>query len=138
MGVGLAAQTTQGTLSRRNLLDARDGEPVPGSVSALRVASGIERTASASTSGYFAIPLLSPGVFRVRLLAAVSNPELYDLELPVAGAIRLLAKLRPESDPWEQTQTHSVFLPDASVLVFLGPDLDITRRLVHRLKAARR
>ena len=75
------------------------------------------------------MPLLSSGTYRVRIAAgqAFQPQEVQELELAVAGHIFLLVRLRPIGDVWEQMQHQSVFLPNQSALVLIGPDVDTSR-----------
>src|SRR5436309_6841267 len=80
------AQTTQGLISGR-LQDSRSGEPVAGATlfyaSAATSSTGTARTDAA---GYYYLPLLSPGSYRLRASAKTyQDQELYNLEVPVAG-----------------------------------------------------
>ena len=83
---------------------------------------------SVSPDGAFALPLLPPGVYRLRVAAPeFQAQEMYQLELPVAGTLDLVFRLRPLRDVWESRERHNVFLPGNSVLVFFGPDVDLSR-----------
>ena len=123
------AQTTDGVISGR-VVNAQTGDPLDGAqIEATRLTSSLDRNAIAGSSGFFALPLLSPGTYRVRVTAgqAFQPQEVQELELPVAGHLFLLVKLRPINDVWEQKQHQSVFLPNQSALVLVGPDVDTSR-----------
>src|SRR5206468_3061819 len=86
------------------------------------------RTVVSDSTGLYVVPLLSPGMYRLRVTAAgYQTLELNELELPVGGELRVPLHLRPLSDVWEQNQYRSVFLPGNSVLKFYGPDVDPSR-----------
>src|SRR5579872_5633530 len=122
----LDAQTTQGTISGR-LLDSITGRPIAARVEySTGSASG---AAQSDADGYYNLPLLSPGTYRVRAgAAAYQSQEIQELELPVASRIELDFRLRPLSDVWEAGQYNSVFLPGSKTIVtFFGPDVDTSR-----------
>jgi hypothetical protein len=132
-GVLLAAglcqgQSTQGLISGR-VVDSLSGKPVAAAAILCASAdSSVSRTAAADDSGYYAVPLLSPGRYRLRVTAGGFQAlELNELELPVGGELRVPIQLRPLNDVWEQNQHRSVFLPGNSVLQFYGPDVDPSR-----------
>jgi hypothetical protein len=124
----IEGQTTQGLISGR-LLNSVNGRPVSG---ASLVCSSTDSPGGASVSdasGYYSLPLLSPGLYRVRATAAgYQSQEIQDLELRVASRVELDFRLRPISDVWESTQYKSVFLPGSKTIVtFFGPDVDTSR-----------
>jgi hypothetical protein len=131
-GIGVCAlqgQTTQGLISGR-LVSSVTGRAIGGAVVACFNSSGSSNGNSASdTSGYFYLPLLSPGLYRVRVTAeGFQSQEVQDLELRVAARIELDFRLRPLSDVWEAGQYKSVFLPGTKTIVnFFGPDVDPSR-----------
>ena len=88
-------------------------------------------TGSASTdvSGYYALPLLSPGVYVLRVEAATHQAqEVHDVEVTVAERLEMNFRLRPISDIWEAGQYHSLVLPGSNVVVtYYGPDMDESR-----------
>src|SRR5437660_4886301 len=82
----VVCQTTQGLISGR-LLNSLTGRPINGAavetVSFTGTASG---SASSDAAGFFYLPLLSPGIYRVRVTAAVyQSQEVHELELRVAA-----------------------------------------------------
>ena len=80
-------------------------------------------------SGYYLLPLLSPGLYHIRATAeGFQAQELQEIELTVAARVDLDFRLRPLSDVWEAGQYNSVFLPGAKTIVtFYGPDVDSTK-----------
>jgi hypothetical protein len=131
LGVGApaAAQTTQGLISGR-LVDSVSGRPIGGASITYTSDTSTPRGSSLSDQqGYYALPLLSPGIYRVRATAAgYQAQEAQQLELAVASRIDLSFRLRPLSDVWEAGQLNSVFLPGSRTIVtFFGPDVDATR-----------
>ena len=126
--VAADAQTTQGIISGR-LLDSISGRPIAGSVTCWDARSRIAGASLTDESGYYYLPLLSPGFYRIRATAdAFQSQELQELELTVAGRLELDFRLRPLNDVWEAGQYRSVFLPGAKTIVtFFGPDVDTSR-----------
>jgi hypothetical protein len=123
-----AGQTTQGLISG-SVVSIQDGRSVAlASITYTDLKSGASGVRSVSPDGAFALPLLPPGVYRLRVAAPeFQAQEMYQLELPVAGTLDLVFRLRPLRDVWESRERHNVFLPGNSVLVFFGPDVDLSR-----------
>lgn len=123
------AQTTQGLISGR-LVNSITGLPIRGA----RVVFTSELTtttggAVSDESGYYLLPLLSPGRYQIRVTAdGFQAQQVEDLELTVASRIDLDFRLRPLSDIWESGQYNSVFLPGSKTIVtFYGPDVDSSK-----------
>ncbi len=144
LGGSLPAQTTQGVISGR-LVNSVTGRGIAGAsitCSIVSSATPIDDTsgntlakpeeeqlsASAVTdaSGYYYLPLLSPGSYRVRATAAgFQSQEVQELELRVAARMDLDFRLRPLSDVWEAGEYKSTFLPGSKTIVtYFGPDVD--------------
>lgn len=121
-------QSTQGLISGR-VVDSLSGAPVPAAkIVCFNNDSSASRTVAPDGSGFYVVPLLSPGIYRLRVDApGFQALELNELELTVGGELRLNFQLRPLSDVWEQDEYRSVFLPGNSVLQFYGPDVDPSR-----------
>ncbi|MEP6960645.1 MAG: carboxypeptidase regulatory-like domain-containing protein [Acidobacteriota bacterium] len=123
------AQTTQGVISGR-LVNSTTGRAIAGAIvtyaSATSTSGGSSMTGA---DGYYSLPLLSPGTYRVRANAMLyQSQEVQELELAVASRLDLSFRLRPLSDVWESGQTNSVFLPgQRTIVTFFGPDVDSTR-----------
>jgi hypothetical protein len=124
----LDGQTTQGVISGR-LLNSVTGRPVAGAALLCSSADGSSVESVSGASGYYFLPLLSPGLYRVRATAAgFQSQEVQELELRVASRVELDFRLRPLSDVWESGQYNSVFLPGSKTIVtFYGPDVDTSR-----------
>ena len=123
--VGLC-QTTQAVIAGR-IINSLTGNPVAGAqISTFPSDGEPKRMASSSPDGYFVIPLLSPGMYRVRVEAAnYQDQELFELELPVSSRMELNFLLRPLNDVWELGRYRSVFLPKSNLVLRLyGPDVD--------------
>src|ERR1700674_5463729 len=94
-------QTTQGLISGR-LLNSLTGRPINGAT--VEIASFTSTSTGSSVSdasGYYYLPLLSPGIYRVRVTAlGFQSQEVHELELRVAARIELDFRLRPLSDVW--------------------------------------
>ncbi|HYL39120.1 MAG TPA: carboxypeptidase regulatory-like domain-containing protein [Bryobacteraceae bacterium] len=120
------SQTTQGLISGR-LADSVTGRPV--SAATILFSSSASNLAGASTSdasGYYYLPLLSPGFYQLRVTApGYQAQEVQQIELTVAARVELDFRLRPLSDVWEAGEYKSVFLPGSKTIVtFYGPDVD--------------
>ena len=99
----LRSQTTEGLITGR-VLDSQTGRPVGGAqVSYSSLGTSARGVTETGSSGFYTLPLLSPGFHRIRVTAAgYQAQEVHELELPVAGRIELNLKLRPLTDVWEQ------------------------------------
>ncbi len=120
------AQTTQGLISGQ-LVNSVTGRPIAGAN--VLYSSSLSNLAGASqsdSSGYYYLPLLSPGFYQIRVNAeGFQSQEVQEIELTVAARIELDFRLRPLSDVWESGQYNSVFLPGSKTIVtFYGPDVD--------------
>ncbi len=103
------------------------GRPIQGaSVTYSSSISNLAGAASSNPSGYYYLPLLSPGFYRLRVTSpAYQSKEVQELELTVAARIELDFQMRPLNDVWETGQYKSVFLPGSKTIVtFFGPDVD--------------
>jgi hypothetical protein len=125
----MSGQTTQGLIAGR-VVNSRSARPVAGAKVKYESRAGlIGGEAVTGTEGFFNLPLLSPGFYRLHVEAAGFQPqELEEVELAVAGRLDFNFRLRPLSDVWEAGQYRSLLFPgsDAAV-VFFGPDVDISR-----------
>src|SRR5258708_17188049 len=122
-------QTTQALISGR-ILDVQTGNPISDAeISCEGISITPLGAVRSDSSGYFILPLLSPGQYKLRAGAAKYQPqEVYELELAVASRIDFTFRLRPLSDVWEQGRYRSVLFPESeSLLTFFGPDLDLSR-----------
>lgn len=122
------AQSTQG-LVFGNVSDSLTGNSISGAeFSALNRLTGVERVGKSDLSGNYVLPLLSPGIYRIRAAKdGYQTQELHELDLAVAATLSIPFRLRPREDVWEQKQRKSVFLPGNSLLPFYGPDVDMSR-----------
>lgn len=129
LSAAASAQTTQGLISGR-LLNSVSGAPIQGAnvvfTSSLTTLAG---GAASDSSGYYLLPLLSPGIYQVRVTAnGFQAQEVQNLELTVAARVDLDFRLRPLNDVWEAGEYNSVFLPGSKTIVtFYGPDVDSTK-----------
>ncbi len=120
------SQTTQGLISGR-LLNSLTGRPIQKAT--VTYSSSISNLTGATTSdksGYYYLPLLSPGFYRIRIMAPdYQSQEVQELKLTVAARIDLDFRLRPLNDVWESGQYNSVFLLGSkNIVTFFGPDVD--------------
>ncbi len=123
------SQTTQGLISGR-LVNSVNGKPVGGaSVTFSSSISNLAGAASSDSGGYYYLPLLSPGLYRIRVMDHnFQSQEVQEIELTVAARIELDFRLRPLNDVWESGEYKSVFLPGAKTIVtFYGPDVDSSK-----------
>ena len=124
-----AAQTTQGLIAG-DVRHARTGAPIAqATVAYVHQSTGNSGSAATDAAGGYFLPLLSPGVYRLRVTAPqFQAQEVQELELPVAGRLEVSFALRPLNDVWESGQYRSVFLPGSRTIVtFFGPDVDSSR-----------
>ncbi len=127
--VPAVAQTTQGLIAGR-VVDSNSGRPISGAqVAYTHAETDTAGVARSGTGGYYVLPLLPPGRYRIRATSDRYQPrEVRELELPVAGRLDLDFKLRPLADVWETGRFRSYLLPDSeSVVSFFGPDVDFSR-----------
>ena len=127
--LGASGQTTQGLISGR-LVDSVTGRPVAGAT--IRYSNSTSNLAGASasdSSGYYYLPLLSPGFYQIQVTALrYQSQQLQEVELTVAARVELDFRLRPLSDVWEAGEYNSVFLPGSKTIVtFFGPDVDSSK-----------
>ncbi len=108
-------------------MDSVTGRPIASAnVIFASATSNLAGGASSDASGYYYLPLLSPGIYQIRVMAAAyQSQEVQELELTVAARIELDFRLRPLSDVWESGEYKSVFLPGQKTIVtFYGPNVD--------------
>src|SRR5258708_23845169 len=129
LSVCVLAQTTQGIISGR-LVNSRTGRPIGGATVSCWNGEGLASgSAQSDQNGYYVLPLLSPGLYRVRAESgSYQSQEVQDVELAVASRLEIEFRMRPLSDVWESGQYNSVFLPGTQTIVtFYGPDVDSSR-----------
>jgi Carboxypeptidase regulatory-like domain/TonB-dependent Receptor Plug Domain/TonB dependent receptor len=122
-------QTTQGVILGR-ITDAVTGSPIPfASVSCANQLTTLISPAHVDAQGNYAIASLSPGTYTVTVHAAqYQDQQARALELPVAGRVELIFRVRPLYDVWEAGQFRSWVLPESQqALGFYGPDVDTSR-----------
>ena len=110
----LPAQTTQSIISGR-VIDANSATPIGDArIDYQATEDGQKGSALSSSSGYYILPLLSPGDYHVRVTAArYQSQELFELRLPVAASLDLDFRLRLLAGVWELGLYGSV-LPQGS------------------------
>ena len=124
-------QTTQGLMSGR-MVDALTGKPLAGAAFECDGSSSdSHRRALTDETGHFVVPLVSPGMYRVRASAEnYQAQEIYGLEVRVAGEVEFSFRLHPLKDVWQSGKSGSVFFPENQTVVnFYGPDLDTSRSI---------
>ncbi|HYL77678.1 MAG TPA: carboxypeptidase-like regulatory domain-containing protein [Bryobacteraceae bacterium] len=120
------AQTTNGLISGR-ITDSAQGTPVKSAnVFYWSAETNTSGAAATDNAGTYVLPLLSPGIYRVRAEAAgYQAKEIQELEVPVSGRLGLDFQLRPLADVWEAGIFRSLLLPGSKVIVtYYGPDVD--------------
>lgn len=92
------------------------------------LATNTNAAARADVEGYYSLPLLPPGLYRVRVDApSFQGQEAQELTLLVAGRLQVNFQLRPLSDIWEAGEFRNYVLPGKKTIVtYFGPDLDET------------
>ncbi len=131
-GLLLQAQTTQGLISGR-VTDLATGRPLAHAlVSYDNPAAGTRGERTADGDGYYVLPLLPPGAYRLRATAGSHQPrEFQEVALAVAGFLEVNFELRPLADVMDEAQARGVYFPeDRALLDFYGPDVDSGRSLL--------
>ncbi len=126
---GAFAQTTQGVITGR-VVDSVSGASVAGARVRCFPPDGFAPSETVTASpGFFLLPLLSPGHYRLRVEATGYQPaEVHQVDLAVAGRLEFELRLRPLADIWQSGRFRSVFLPQSeAILTFYGPDIDTSR-----------
>jgi hypothetical protein len=123
------AQTTDGLISGRVSDQMSDAPVSRATIQFSNPEVNIRGVSAPDVSGNFSLPLLSPGVYSIRIEAAgYQAQEIHSLEVEVSGRIEIQFRLRPLSDVWEAGQYRSLVMPDSTAVVtFFGPDIDETR-----------
>lgn len=124
----LLAQTTQGLIAGY-VVDSLTGNPIPKAhVEAFSRTTNLSQAAVTGPSGFYVLPLLSPGTYQIRAEAdGYQGLQVEQLELAVAATLTLPFRLRQLSNVFEQKQYQSVFLAGNAVLPLYGPDVDTSR-----------
>jgi len=123
------AQTTQGLIAGR-IVDSHTGRPVGGArLSFLSLATNTTGFARSGISGFYVLPFLPPGLYRIRVTSdRYQAQEIHELQLPVASRLEVSFRLRPLGDVWEAGRYRSVLLPNSELITtFFGPDVDTSR-----------
>jgi hypothetical protein len=123
------SQTTQGLISGQ-LLNSVTGRPIANATVTFNSSTiNMAGAAASDASGYYLLPLLSPGIYSIRVTAGnYQSQEVQEMALTVAARVELDFRLRPLNDVWEQGAYKSVFLPGQKTIVtFYGPDVDSSK-----------
>ena len=124
------AQTTQCVISGR-VTDSISAARIQGATIDYWFHSGSDEPQPSAdhpqtdNSGFYTLPLLSPGTYRIRVSkAGYQTQEVNELQLAVASALSLDFALRPASDIWDKTsKTYSP--PDGKVILdYYATDVD--------------
>ncbi|MEX2263678.1 MAG: carboxypeptidase-like regulatory domain-containing protein [Bryobacteraceae bacterium] len=134
--VALHGQTTQGLVNgkiRDALSEAAEAAPAGCEVTITPVATESPFTVRPDDKGAFALPLLSPGTYRLRAeCPEYQAQQIEELRLPVAGTLDLTLRLRRLADVFEG-QLRMTTLSSGAILPFYGPDVDLRRTAPLRL-----
>jgi Carboxypeptidase regulatory-like domain len=126
LAAGASAQSTEALISGR-ITDVLTQQPIPGAlVTCVNAATHTQRSATTSPDGLYALTLLPPGTYEIRIShATYQSKEQDEITLGVADSLDLNFSLRPLADLWESAMQSSVLLPDSSAMLnFHGPDVD--------------
>jgi hypothetical protein len=95
-------------------------------------AAGTRGERTADGDGYYVLPLLPPGAYRLRATAGSYQPrEFQEVALAVAGFLEVNFELRPLADVMDEAQARGVYFPEQRALLdFYGPDVDSGRSLL--------
>ncbi|PWT98892.1 MAG: hypothetical protein C5B51_28215, partial [Terriglobia bacterium] len=87
---GVLAQTTQGLIGG-SVVDSLSGNPLPKArVEAFSPTTNLAQSALTEKSGFFVLPLLSPGTYQIRVEAdGYQGLQIDRLELAVAATLTL-------------------------------------------------
>lgn len=109
------------------MVGAAGGQALKPCQVALTGRTGAARTTGADAEGYFALPLLSPGAYRLRVeCPGYQAQQVEELRLPVAGTLNVTVRMRALTDVFEQ-QSQTITVSGGAVLPFYGPDIDLRR-----------
>ncbi len=124
------SQTTQAVISGR-VYDAITGDALPhATILYTHLGTGVSLVATPRENGAYVLPLLAPGVYRIRVDAGRNYQprEAAALRVAVAASLQVDFDLRPITDLWEAGQPRSVFTDKLRTSVnFYGPDVDFSR-----------
>src|SRR5258708_12689996 len=120
------AQTTDGLISGRVTDSGRGTRGEGANVFCSSSNTNASGAAGTDASGEYVLPLLSPGIYRVRVEAAgFQAKEIQELEVPVSGRLGLDFELRPLADVWETGMYRTLLLPGSkATATFSPPHLD--------------
>ena len=129
----LLGQTTQGLISGR-VTDLATGQPLAHAIVRYEnPTAGTRGEGTADGAGYYVLPLLPPGSYRLRATAGSTYQprEFQEIVLAVAGFLEINFELRPLADVMDAAQAKGVYFPDGRALLdFYGPDVDSGRSLL--------
>ena len=123
------AQTTQGLISGQ-AGELRHWAPDPRRKNRFReFVTNFAGGAVSDSSGYYLLPLLSPGLYQIRVTAdGYQAQEVQTSSSPLPPVSISTSGFGPLNDVWEAGQYNSVFLPGSKTIVtFYGPDVDSTK-----------
>ena len=129
------AQTTQ-AIVRGRVTDSFTGLGISAVRLTLDAARGSIRTENAVSdrSGYYSLPLVSPGSYVLRAAAGSYQPrEVHGVALAVAALVEVDLVLRPMADVWEQGEYRGLLpVGDRGLAPLFGPDIDRGRTALVR------
>jgi len=127
----VGAQTTQGLISGQ-VYDRQTGAPVPAVVECYQYSADqahqtiSSRRAVTNQQGFYALPFLTPGVYRIRAESPeYQAQELYEVEVRVAAQISMNLAMSPKKTLWNDVSEGRVPLADeVSVVHFFAADVE--------------
>lgn len=122
----VAAQSTEGLISGR-ISDVLTRQAISSAaVTCVNLATNTVRTATTGADGLYALTLLPPGTYQIRVShAGYQSKEQDEISLGVSASLELNLDLRPLGDLWETAMQSTVVLSESSTMLnFHGPDVD--------------
>ncbi|HEY6332279.1 MAG TPA: carboxypeptidase regulatory-like domain-containing protein, partial [Blastocatellia bacterium] len=115
------AQTTQGIITGR-VYDQKTGRAIKGaSIACQNLETGLMANAVSAEDGYYTVMRLTPGSYSMRVTGPATPEyqprEAYELELFVAGLIRVDVPLRQSADTYSQSLYAGTYLPNSDYIV---------------------
>jgi hypothetical protein len=121
LGAPLYSQTTQGVISGR-VLDRRTNLPVASAMLTC-TGAGIVAQAVSDSGGYYTLPLLSPGEYRLTAGRGDYQAHSVPVDLPVASRLNIDFDLRPLRDVWSAESMRYTYTFNNRIVGFYTTDV---------------